>query len=97
MDFRFIAIEGSDGAGKDTQARLLAKSIRTCRRCCITPAETPGALNFSDKHASVWLTNEPTGITPYGRYVQSYLRATKRSELPWITVTKLYVHRLAAP
>lgn len=59
----FIAFEGVDGCGKDTQLQRLVDIVR----------EDDG-YPFGDKYSNIWITREPTKITPSGIKISELIR-----------------------
>jgi dTMP kinase len=59
----FIVFEGIDGSGKDTQMHKLSKKIRDDSR-----------YPFGSKYDNVWITREPTKITPSGMKVSKIIK-----------------------
>ena len=73
----FIAFEGMDGSGKDTQLHRLAKQIRE-----------DDNYPFGNKYSCVWLTREPTNLSEEGREISRKLRD---SGMDKEEATKLYI------
>jgi len=59
----FISFEGIDGCGKDTQLHRLVESIK----------EDDG-YPFGNKYSNIWVTREPTKITPSGIKISNLIR-----------------------
>mgnify|MGYP001811027204 CR=1 FL=1 len=59
----FIAVEGIDGSGKDTQLFELVKAIRE-----------DDNKPFGNKYSNVWITRNPTKITPAGIKISNLIR-----------------------
>ncbi|MCH8520049.1 MAG: dTMP kinase [Nanoarchaeota archaeon] len=54
-DTLFIALEGLDGSGKDTQLNILIDEIKSSKNSL-----------FGDKYSNIWITRQPTKITKSG-------------------------------
>ena len=61
---RFIAFEGGEGAGKSTQARLLADALRARGLTVITTRE-PGGTPGAEAIRSLLVTGDPDRWTPW--------------------------------
>ena len=59
----FIAFEGIDGCGKDTQLHKLVEAIK----------EDDGHP-FGNKYSNIWVTREPTKITKSGIQISNLIR-----------------------
>lgn len=73
----FIAFEGIDGAGKDTQLHELVKAIKDDNN-----------YPFGNKYSNVWVTREPTKITASGRSISKILG---ESIVDGVTASKYFV------
>ena len=73
---RFIAIEGGEGAGKSTQARLLAETLGTVGKECVVTRE-PGGTPGAETIRSVLL--DPPG-EGWGARAEALLFAAARSD-----------------
>lgn len=73
----FIAFEGIDGCGKDTQLHKLA--------CAIKEDDN---YPFGNKYSNIWVTREPTKITPSGETIARLLRG---KEISGEDATKYFV------
>ena len=73
---RFIAIEGGEGAGKSTQARLLAEALGTVGKECVVTRE-PGGTPGAETIRSVLL--DPPG-EGWGARAEALLFAAARSD-----------------
>lgn len=74
---RFIAFEGGEGAGKSTQARLLAEALRAQGLTVVTtrePGGTPGAEAIRE------LLLHPPGETPWPAEAEALLFAAARAD-----------------
>jgi dTMP kinase len=74
---RFIAFEGGEGAGKSTQARLLAEALRARGLTVVTtrePGGTPGAEAIRE------LLLRPPGETPWPAEAEALLFAAARAD-----------------
>ncbi|MBA4044691.1 MAG: dTMP kinase [Erythrobacter sp.] len=74
---RFIAFEGGEGAGKSTQARLLAEALRAQGLTVVTtrePGGTPGAEAVRE------LLLHPPGETPWPAEAEALLFAAARAD-----------------
>ncbi|NCP13221.1 MAG: dTMP kinase [Sphingomonadales bacterium] len=74
---RFIAFEGGEGAGKSTQARLLAEALRARGYTVVTtrePGGTPGAEAIRD------LLLQPPGQNGWPAQAEALLFAAARSD-----------------
>lgn len=60
---RFIALEGGEGAGKSTQAHLLAEALRTCGRDAVITRE-PGGTPGAEAIRALLLSTEGEGWLP---------------------------------
>lgn len=59
----FIAFEGIDGSGKDTQLHKLVEAIKY-----------DNGKPFGDKYSNIWITREPTRITKSGIKIAEEIR-----------------------
>ncbi len=80
---RFIALEGGEGAGKSTQARLLADALKSCGHEVVLTRE-PGGTPLAERIRAMLLTE---GDAP-GLRAEALLFAAARSD---------HVERLIAP
>lgn len=62
-NFLYIAFEGLDGSGKDTQLLQLIDLIKS----------SSNEL-FGDKYSNIWVTRQPTKITPAGVEISNKIR-----------------------
>lgn len=81
---RFIVLEGGEGAGKSTQARLLADALRT-RGLSVVATREPGGTPGAEAIRDLLLTNAGEGWQPRA---EALLFAAARSD---------HVARLIAP
>ena len=81
---KFIALEGGEGAGKSTQARLLADALRLRRREVVVTRE-PGGTAGAEAIRALLLANEGDG---WGARAEALLFAAARSD---------HVEKLIAP
>lgn len=80
----FIALEGGEGAGKSTQARLLADALRARGQACVTTRE-PGGTTGAEAIRGLLLGTEGEGWHPRA---EALLFAAARSD---------HVERLIVP
>lgn len=73
---RFITFEGGEGAGKSTQARLLAEALRTMGQTVLLTRE-PGGTKGAEAIRNLLLSNEGEGWTPRA---EALLFAAARSD-----------------
>jgi len=73
----FIAIEGIDGSGKDTQLTNLMDEIRSDNNEL-----------FGNKYSNIWITREPTKITESGKNISQLLKGEEMSKEE---ATKLFI------
>ncbi|MFN9580805.1 MAG: dTMP kinase, partial [Novosphingobium sp.] len=59
----FIALEGGEGAGKSTQARLLAEALRARGQACVITRE-PGGTSGAEAIRALLLGTEGEGWHP---------------------------------
>ena len=74
---RFIALEGIDGSGKSTQARLLAEALEA-RGLPVTATREPGGTPLGERVREILLSGEPGALTPVA---EATLFAAARAEL----------------
>lgn len=74
---RFIALEGVDGSGKSTQARLLADAL-AARGIAVTPTREPGGTPLGERVREILLAGDPGEI---GLLAEAHLFAAARAEL----------------
>ena len=77
MRGRFIALEGIDGSGKTTQARLLAEELRARRVPCVLTRE-PGGTPLGERLRALLLDGELPAIGPAA---EAHLFAAARAAL----------------
>ena len=73
----FIAFEGIDGCGKDTQLHKLVEYIKE-----------DDNYPFGNKYSNIWITREPTKITPSGIEICERIRS---EDVDKHVATKLYI------
>lgn len=73
---KFIALEGGEGAGKSTQARLLAEALRARGQACVTTRE-PGGTAGAEAIRGLLLGTEGEGWHPRA---EALLFAAARSD-----------------
>ena len=73
---KFIALEGGEGAGKSTQARLLAEALRSRGRTCVVTRE-PGGTAGAEAIRGLLLGTEGEGWHPRA---EALLFAAARSD-----------------
>lgn len=73
---KFIALEGGEGAGKSTQARLLAEALRARRQACVITRE-PGGTAGAEAIRALLLGTEGEGWHPRA---EALLFAAARSD-----------------
>ena len=71
---RFITLEGGEGAGKSTQARLLAEHLRACGLECVVTRE-PGGSPGADALREILLSG---AIAPLGPAAEALLFSAAR-------------------
>ena len=59
----FIAFEGLDGSGKDTQLNFVIDMIKSSKNSL-----------FGDKYSNIWVTRQPTKITPSGIAISNAIK-----------------------
>jgi len=74
---RFIALEGIDGSGKSTQARLLAEALEA-RGLSVAATREPGGTPLGERVREILLSGEPGALTPVA---EATLFAAARAEL----------------
>jgi dTMP kinase len=74
---RFIALEGIDGSGKSTQARLLAEALEA-RGLSVAATREPGGTLLGERVREILLSGEPGALTPVA---EATLFAAARAEL----------------
>jgi dTMP kinase len=74
---RFIALEGIDGSGKSTQARLLAEALQA-RGLPVTATREPGGTPLGERVREILLSGDPGALTPVA---EATLFAAARAEL----------------
>jgi len=73
----FISLEGPDGSGKSTQARLLVDALRR-RGLAVTESREPGGTELGDRIRELVLHPEAPPATPL---VMAFLLSASRSQL----------------
>ncbi len=73
---KFIALEGGEGAGKSTQAKMLAAALRARRQACVTTRE-PGGTAGAEAVRGLLLGTEGEGWHPRA---EALLFAAARSD-----------------
>lgn len=73
----FIAFEGIDGCGKDTQLHKLVEAIKE-----------DDNYPFGNKYSNIWVTREPTKITTPGKTIAKLLR---EKEISGKDATKYFI------
>ncbi len=74
---RFVVLEGIDGSGKSTQARLLAAALRA-RGETVVETREPGGTALGERLRAVLLDSAPGEISPAA---EVYLFAAARAQL----------------
>jgi dTMP kinase len=74
---RFIVLDGPDGAGKSTQLRLLAETLRKRGIAVLTPRE-PGGTKVGEAIRRILLTRRKTGMTAL---TEAFLFQAARAQL----------------
>lgn len=74
---RFIALEGIDGSGKSTQARLLADAL-SGRGVAVESTREPGGTALGERVRELLLSGEPGAVSPVA---EVHLFAAARAQL----------------
>lgn len=77
----FIAFEGLDGSGKDTQLNLLLDEIKSSKNNL-----------FGDKYSNIWVTRQPTKITPSGVTISNLIKerdVSKEEATKWFVKDRI--------
>ena len=77
MSARFLVLEGADGSGKSTQARLLADRLRTSSTCEVVESFEPGATPVGKRLRSILLDVSSAGLS---HRAEALLYAADRAE-----------------